>query len=433
MRDFRDAKTMAQTLRESLTTKAVNISHSESLELVSKMLGVADWNTLSALLQADRRDPEAPGATRQAGTASYPAVPIRDLVPFPTATYPLFVGREKTIHALNQAFERQREVVLAIQRESGVDEPGFEDLYEIGVLAQLLEVERLGDGTLKVLVQVRRRVVIRGFVGETGGFQAEIVDVSEGPIPDAPELIQEVVKRFETYAAAREIRILPVSPPLHQTRDPGRVADIISTYMTLPIGDKQRLLATLDPVARLEDIDGLMMAVATASQQATPVARDNAVSPAASIAEGRAVLPLSIGFAATLHQALAVANARKHEYCTLEHLLLALIEDADASAVMSACNADSSAIKQSLVSYLDNELKRLVIDNGGDAKPTVAFQRVLQRAERHAQGLGTTAVTGANILLAIFPETRSPAARLLSEQGMSAQDAANFIARDTGT
>jgi ATP-dependent Lon protease len=433
MRDFRDAKTMAQTLRDSLIAKTLTISHSESLELVSKMLGVADWNTLSALLHADRRETASPAAKRLAGTLSYPAIPLRDLVPFPTVIFPLFIGRAKTMQALDHAFERQREVVLVVQKESAIDEPGFDDLYEIGVIARLLELERLSDKTLKVLAQVHRRVVICRFVGETGAYQAEIADISEGPIPDAPELIQRAVKRFESYAAARDIRIPQIFPPLDKTRDPGRVADIIASYMVLPIGDKQRLLATLDPVARLEDIDGLMIAVAATSQQATPVARDNAVSPAASIAEGRAVLPLSIGFAATLHQALAVANARKHEYCTLEHLLLALIEDADASAVMSACNADSSAIKQSLVSYLDNELKRLVIDNGGDAKPTAAFQRVLQRAERHAQGLGTTAVTGANILLAIFPETRSPAARLLSEQGMSAQDAANFIARDTVT
>jgi ATP-dependent Lon protease len=117
MRDFRDAKTMAQTLRESLTGKAVNISHSESLELVSKMLGVADWNTLSALLQVDRRD--APVAGRSTAVVSYPAIPLRDLVPFPTVTYPLFVGREKTMLALKEAFERQREVVLAVQRYAG--------------------------------------------------------------------------------------------------------------------------------------------------------------------------------------------------------------------------------------------------------------------------------------------------------------------------
>src|SRR5664279_1089595 len=108
MRDFRDAKAMAQTLRESLTTKAITISHSESLELVSRMLGISDWNTLSALLQADRRETELPVTRLQAGALSYPAIPLRDLVPFPTAIFPLFIGREKTLHALDHAFERQR-------------------------------------------------------------------------------------------------------------------------------------------------------------------------------------------------------------------------------------------------------------------------------------------------------------------------------------
>ena len=275
------------------------------------------------------------------------------------------------MHALNQAFERQREVVLAVQRESGVDEPGFEDVYEIGVLAQLLELERLADGTLKVLVQVRRRVAIRRFVGETGAFQADVADVSEGPIPEAPELIQEAVKRFETYAAAREIRVPRIWPPLDQTRDPGRVADIISTYMILPIGDKQSLLATLDPVARLKRVDALMDLPALA------------VSPTLEV---------------TRRRALDYANQRKHQYATLEHLLLALIDDADAAAVMEACSADLGALKASLFDYLDKGLKDLVIENGGDAKPTAAFQRVAQRAELHAQELGRPAVTGANTL-----------------------------------
>jgi ATP-dependent Lon protease len=406
MRDFRDAKAMAQSLRESLTTKAIDISHSESLELVSKMLGVADWNTLSALLQADRRDAGVPVAKRTAETVSYPAIPIRDLVPFPTATYPLFVGREKTMHALSDAFERQREVVLAIQREAGVDEPRFEDVYEIGVLAQLLDVERLSDGTLKVLVQARRRVAIRRFVGETGAFQVDVVDVSEGPIPEAPNLIQEAVKRFESYAAAREIRIPQIWPPLDQTRDPGRVADVISRHMNLPISDKQSLLATLDPVARLKRVDALM---------------------------DLSALSVSPTLEGTRRRALDYANQRKHQYATLEHLLLALIDDADASAVMAACNADLGALKAGLLSYLDNELKDLVIENGGDAKPTAAFQRVAQRAALDAQELGRPIVTGANTLLAIFPETRSPAARLLGEQGgVTRGRAADFVAHHVG-
>lgn len=405
MRDFRDAKNMAQTLRDSLTTKTINISHSESLELVSKMLGVPDWNTLSALLQSDRRDPGIPVTKSPTATLSYPAIPIRDLVPFPTATYPLFVGREKTMQALNQAFERQREVVLAIQRESAVDEPGFDDLYEVGVLAQLLEVERLGDGTLKVLTQVRRRVTIRRFFGESGAFQAEVADVSEGPIPDAPDLIQAAVKRFETYAAAREIHIPQIWPPLDQTRDPGRVADIISTHITLPIGLKQSLLATLDPVARLKRVDTLLDSSALT------------VSPTLEV---------------TRRRALDDANQRKHQYATLEHLLLALIDDPDAAAVMGACNADPGALKTSLSGYLDNELKNLVIENGGNAKPTAAFQRVAQRAELHAQELGRPVITGANTLLAILPETRSLAARLLGEQGVSRKRAADFIAHGIG-
>jgi ATP-dependent Lon protease len=404
MRDFRDAKTMAQTLRESLTSKAIDISHSESLELVSKMLGVADWNTLSALLQLDRRDTGVSVAGRSTAVASYPAIPIRDLVPFPTATYPLFVGREKTVLALKEAFARQREVVLVVQRDAAVDEPRFEDVHEIGVLAQLLQIEPLDGGTLKVLAQPRRRVVVRRFVGETGAFQAEVADVSEGPIPDAPELIQHAVKRFESWAAARDIRMPPISPPLDQTRDPGRVADVIATCLVLPISDRQGLLATLDPVARLKRVDALMISA----------------------------LPLSPGLEATRRRALAHARQRNHQYATLEHLLLALVEDEDASAAMQECKADLGALKAGLVGYLDNELKDLVVEKGGDAMPTVAFERVAQRAALHAQELGWPAVTGANTLLALFSETRSPAARLLGEQGVSRECAAGWFARGTG-
>lgn len=173
--------------------------------------------------------------------------------------------------------------------------------------------------------------------------------------------------------------------------------------------------------------------LAAAISDDAPPPRKEVSAPPPSIAEGHPELPFSSGFAAALHRALACAKQRKHEYATLEHLLLALADDADAAAVMSAGNADPGALKASLVSYLDNELKRLVIDNGGDAKPTAAFQRVVQRAVRHAQELRRPMVTGANALIGIFPETQSPAARLLGEQGMSGEEAANFIADGAGT
>jgi ATP-dependent Lon protease len=192
MRDFRDAKSMAHTLRESLTSKAMAISHSESLEMVSRMLGVADWNTLSALLKDDPRT----AASIKTGASSYPAIPIRDFVPFPAMTFPLYVGREKTRQALELAFAGPREVVLAVQKDAAVDDPKQNDLYEVGTLARLMEVERLRDDTLKVLVQVQRRIAIRRFVGEHGAFQAEIADLAEGRPPEAPALIDQAVGRF---------------------------------------------------------------------------------------------------------------------------------------------------------------------------------------------------------------------------------------------
>jgi ATP-dependent Lon protease len=257
MRDFRDAKAMAQTLRCSLSTKALTISHSESLELVSKMFGAADWNTLSALIQAGRRSPATAAAPQTESARTFPAMPIRDLVPFPSATFPLFVGRPKTIQALDQAFERQREVVLVVQKDSAVDEPGFDDICEMGVLAGILDLMRLPDGTLKVMVQAHRRVAIRRFFGETGAYLAEIADVSEGPIPAAPDLVENSVARFTAYAKARGISAPPL---LTLIRDPGRVADIISTHLAVPLKDKQDLLATFDPVTRLERVHALMEA-----------------------------------------------------------------------------------------------------------------------------------------------------------------------------
>src|SRR5438477_12061411 len=124
MRDFRDAKSMAQTLRDSLNTKAVTISHSESLELVSKMFGAADWNTLSALIQVGRRAPAATAVPQAEPARTYPAMPIRGLVPFPSAIIPLFVGRPKTIQAPDHALKRQRQVGLGVAEDSAVDGPG---------------------------------------------------------------------------------------------------------------------------------------------------------------------------------------------------------------------------------------------------------------------------------------------------------------------
>lgn len=130
-----------------------------------------------------------------------------------------------------------------------------------------------------------------------------------------------------------------------------------------------------------------------------------------------------------IHSALALANARKHELATLEHLLLALIEEPDAAQVMKACNVDLEDLRQSLVTFVDEELATLVTDvEGSEAVPTAAFQRVIQRAAIHVQSSGRSEVTGANVLVAIFAERESNAAFFMQEQDMTRYDAVNYIA-----
>ncbi len=129
----------------------------------------------------------------------------------------------------------------------------------------------------------------------------------------------------------------------------------------------------------------------------------------------------------SLHRALALANERHHEYATLEHLLLSLLEDQDAAAVMRACNVDLDKLKRNLVDYIDGELDNLVMDTDEDSKPTAGFQRVIQRAVIHVQSSGREEVTGANVLVAIFAERESHAAYFLQEQDMTRYDAVNYI------
>src|SRR5215510_6724243 len=129
----------------------------------------------------------------------------------------------------------------------------------------------------------------------------------------------------------------------------------------------------------------------------------------------------------TLHRALAHANERRHEYATLEHLLLALTEDQDAVAVFRACNLDLDRLRRDLSEYIDNQLSNLVGSATSDAKPTAGFQRVLQRAAIHVQSSGREEVTGANVLVALFSERESHAVFFLQEQEMSRLDAVNYI------
>src|SRR5687768_652624 len=134
----------------------------------------------------------------------------------------------------------------------------------------------------------------------------------------------------------------------------------------------------------------------------------------------------------TLHNALGEASKRRHEYATLEHLLVALIDDTHASQVMTACGVNRDELKSTVKGYLDNELGALVADSATDPTPTSGFQRVVQRAILHVQSSGRDEVTGANVLVALFSERESYAVYFLQQQDMSRLDAVTFISHGVG-
>ena len=129
----------------------------------------------------------------------------------------------------------------------------------------------------------------------------------------------------------------------------------------------------------------------------------------------------------TLHRAVAYAHQRKHKYATLEHLLLALIDDQDAADVMRACNVDIDKLRRNMVLYVEEELENLVTDGSEDPQPTAGFHRVIQRAAIHVQSSGREDVTGADVLVAIFVEREAHAVYFLQEQEMTRYDAVNYV------
>ena len=136
---------------------------------------------------------------------------------------------------------------------------------------------------------------------------------------------------------------------------------------------------------------------------------------------------LSPNLERTLRQAIDFANERRHEYATLEHLLLALVDDDDAVPVLRACGVELDRLCADLADYIDNELASLISNRLDEAKPTASFQRVLQRAVIHVQSSGRESVTGANVLVAMFAERESHAVYFLQLQDMTRLDAINYI------
>jgi hypothetical protein len=140
-----------------------------------------------------------------------------------------------------------------------------------------------------------------------------------------------------------------------------------------------------------------------------------------------ALLTFSPSLERSLRRAHSLANERHHRYTTLEHLLLALVDDRDAADAMRACNVDIDKVRRNMVLYVESELEELVTDGAEESKPTAGFQRVFERAVFYVQSSGRGEVTGANVLVAIFDERESHAAHSLQETGMTRYDTVNYI------
>jgi hypothetical protein len=197
-------------------------------------------------------------------------------------------------------------------------------------------------------------------------------------------------------------------------------ASLAAKGLKITISQSLELIAEAFGVA-----DWNTLAAAIHADQLAP----RASPPPNSIADSASEIGFSSELGATQRNALNAANQRKHEYATLEHLLLVLTDDIDASAAMKACNPDLAALKENVTGYLDNELKSLVVADGRESKPTVAFQRVVRRAVIQARGRGHLRISGGDLLVAIFAETESPASRFLGEQAITRLKVANFIAQ----
>jgi hypothetical protein len=174
--------------------------------------------------------------------------------------------------------------------------------------------------------------------------------------------------------------------------------------------------------------------LAAAIQGKVAVSRSDVATPSTPLDTGtRPRAPrFSTELELTLQRALGYGDARKHQYMTVEHLLLALTDDASASKVMRACGVDLAVLRTSLTEYIDNELRSIVVETGaspGESRPTAAVQRVMQRAVSHAEQMGRLEVTGDNMMVVIFAERLSPAVRRLYSQNMTAEDAASFVER----
>ena len=189
-----------------------------------------------------------------------PLIPLRDIIIFPHMVVPLFVGRDKSIKALEYAMANDKSILLAAQRVAKTDEPAPEDIYEMGTMGTILQLLRLPDGTVKVLVEGKKRAKIEEYISEDDCFMVRVDELSddEAGTAECEALIRSTVKSFETYVKLNK-RVPPeMLMSVSAIDEPGRLADTIASHLTVKLEDKQELLDIPSSVERLERLYEMM-------------------------------------------------------------------------------------------------------------------------------------------------------------------------------
>jgi ATP-dependent Lon protease len=208
------------------------------------------------------RNDEEGGRPADGGGRIVPLLPLRDIVVFPHMVVPLFVGRAKSIRALEEAVGRDRELLLSAQRQAGQDEPSEGDIYRTGTLGTIIQLLRLPDGTVKVLVEGKHRARIRSFAASEPHFTCEIEVLEEAPGAgvETDALVRTIHGTFESYVKLNKKVPPEMLTTIASIHDPGKLADTIVAHLNLKLEEKQKLLEVLSPAKRLEDVFGRMQA-----------------------------------------------------------------------------------------------------------------------------------------------------------------------------
>ncbi len=189
-----------------------------------------------------------------------PVLPLRDIVVFPHMVVPLFVGREKSVNALEEVMKIDKQILLVTQKDRDQDDPAPEDIYEVGVLASVLQLLKLPDGTVKVLVEGRSRAAVLKFTGREDYYEAEIAPIDEpgGDVHEAEALSRAVIEQFESYVKLNKKIPPEATAAIPQITEPGKLADTIAAHLAVKIPDRQALLEVFSVSKRLEKVFALM-------------------------------------------------------------------------------------------------------------------------------------------------------------------------------